>query len=132
MKRNSNEYMPGGKIRWCMDNNVYNYHDKGLLAPAEPEVLDILDRERSRLRALYVQECGVDFNNVTDEEQASTWIQSQSLSEAMYTALKELEKIYDIHQIVSILVAVVPSGGIGLRVVSVRQELVLQLTRQAN
>jgi hypothetical protein len=115
-----------------MDNNIHNYRNKGLPAPAEPEVSDILNLEINRLRTLYAHVHDENFDDAHDDQRASVWIESQAPSEALYASLRELEKVYDIHQIVSILIAVVPLNHIGLRVVSVKQKLVLQFTRQAD
>lgn len=129
--KNSHGYKADAEIVACMSNNTHEYRDKGLPVPAEPEVRVIVQSAVERLQGLYSQQYETELDD-SPKKFVSSWLDTQRVPEEMYDAFRELEKLYDISQIVSVLLELAPVGRIGLKVMAVKPNLVVKFRYMAS
>lgn len=84
-------------------------------APAEVEVSEIVEAELDRLKRRFMFELGMSIDDAVDQVVAKQWIESQVPTEGFYDALRKLEMVFNINQIVSILSDVQTPGIVLLR-----------------
>lgn len=125
MKR-SHGYKADAEVEACISNNMHEYRHKGLPVPSEPEVRVIVQAEVNRLHRLYEQEFGSELK-LAPKKLLSPWLDAQPPSDEMYAAFRDLEKLYDIRQIVSVLMELGSVGHIGLMLMSIKPTLVVKI-----
>lgn len=120
--KHSHGYKADAEVGACISNNAHEYRDKKLPVPAEPEVRAIVRSEIGRLSRLYEQEFGSELM-LGPKKTISPWLELQTPSEEMYAEFRVLEKLYDINQIVSVLMELSPIDNIGLKLMAIRPKL---------
>jgi hypothetical protein len=103
MTCNENNKLELGHVMWLVNNNEQEYRSKELPAPAETEVSEIVQAELERIHRRFMYERGINMADVPDQYVAKQWLEDQEPTEGFYEALKKLEMIFNINQIVSIL-----------------------------
>ena len=103
MTCNENNKLEAGHVMWLANNNEQEYRSKELPAPAEAEVSEIVQAELERIHRRFMYERGMNMADVPDQHVAKQWLEDQEPTEGFYEALKKLELIFNINQIVSIL-----------------------------
>lgn len=114
MSCNQNSKLEIGHVMWLANNNEQEYRARGLPAPAEVEVSKIVEDELERLRRRFMYERGINLDHAPDPYQVRDWVGQQEPTEGFREALKKLEMIFNINQIVSILSDVQTPGAIQL------------------
>jgi hypothetical protein len=100
---------------WLANNNEQEYRNRGLPAPAEVEVSAVVEDELDRLRRRFMYERGMNLDDAPDQYVVRDWLEQQEPTEGFRDALKKLEMIFNINQIVSILSDVQTPGVVQLR-----------------
>lgn len=103
-----------GHVMWLANNNEQEYRSRGLPAPAEVEVSAIVEEELDRIRRRFMYELGMNLDDAPDPYVVRDWVGEQKPTEGFYDALKKLEMIFNINQIVSILSDVQTPGVVQL------------------
>ena len=116
--RDENNRLEIGHVMWLANNNEQEYrmhktHPRP--APAEVEVSEIVEAELDRLKRRFMFELGMSIDDAADQVVAKQWIESQVPTEGFYDALRKLEMVFNINQIVSILSDVQTQGIVLLR-----------------
>lgn len=107
-----------GHVMWLANNNEQEYRGHQLHprpAPAEVEVSEIVQAELVRILKRFMYERGMNIDDAPDQRVAKRWLESQAPTEEFYSALKKLEMIFNINQIVSILSDVQTQGVVTFR-----------------
>lgn len=107
-----------GHVMWLANNNEQEYRGHQLHprpAPAEVEVSEIVQAELVRILKRFMYERGMNIDDAPDQRVAKQWLESQAPTEEFYSALKKLEMIFNINQIVSILSDVQTQGVVTFR-----------------
>lgn len=115
---NENNKLEMGHVMWLANNNEQEYRGHQLHprpAPAEVEVSEIVQAELVRILKRFMYERGMNIDDAPDQRVAKRWLESQAPTEEFYSALKKLEMIFNINQIVSILSDVQTQGVVTFR-----------------
>ncbi|MNL31290.1 hypothetical protein D3C87_1530700 [compost metagenome] len=113
MTANENNKLEIGHVIWLANNNEQEYRGHEVHprpAPAEVEVSEIVQAELVRILKRFMYEHGMNIDDAPDQRLAKRWLEEQVPSDEFYAALKKLEMIFNINQIVSILSDVQTQG----------------------
>ena len=103
MTCSENNKLEVGHVIWLTNNNEQEYRSRGLPAPAEVEVSAIVEEELDRLRRRFMYEHGMNLDDAPDQYLTREWVGHQMPTDGFFEALRKLEMIFNINQIVSIL-----------------------------
>lgn len=118
MTSDENNKLEIGHVMWLANNNEQEYRGHEMHprpAPAEIEVSEIVQTELVRIAKQFMYEHGMNIDDAPDQELAKRWLEDLAPSGEFYMALKKLEMIFNINQIVSILSDVQTQGVVVLR-----------------
>jgi hypothetical protein len=118
MTSDENNKLEIGHVMWLANNNEQEYRGHEMHprpAPAEIEVSEIVQTELVRIAKQFMYEHGMNIDDAPDQELAKRWLEDLVPSGEFYMALKKLEMIFNINQIVSILSDVQTQGVVVLR-----------------